>query len=383
MKRLISGIALCCLLASCADSGTPATTTSSTPSSSTTSTTTTTTTTTTVATTTTTEATTSTAAPSLTERDVTFASGDLELAGTLRLPEGDNAPAVVLIHGSGPNSRDEVLSGQLNMTFGFKIPVFAELGDALQQAGFAVLTYDKRTCGPFNGCADNGYPMPGDDITVDDFVTDAAAAVAFLRAQPEVDPARVFVVGHSQGAEFIPLLLQSDPELAGGVMLSGPYRPIDQLMEFQYDSSIDLMESLGMTEDQATSSAGMSDLAATLAGLQQIRDGSDEAVAGVSAAFWRSWFDLDEAKLAAVANVNQPVLILGGNYDWNVPPEEAQSWDTLFTDSGKAHTTAILDCVTHALNCVTETDITALGADDIGKHVADEVKTTLIDFLSS
>jgi uncharacterized protein len=309
-------------------------------------------------------------------------SGDLELSGTLRLPEEDNAPGVVLIHGSGPNSRDEVVRGQLNMSFGFEIPIFAEIGDALQQAGFAVLTYDKRTCGQFNGCAHNGYPLPGDDLVIDDFLADAQAAVTFLREQPEVDASRVSIAGHSQGGEFIPALLQADSELASGVMLSGPYRPIDQLVEFQYTSSLDLLESLGMTEDQAKEAQGMADLASTLDGLQQIRDGSDQAVAGVSAAFWNSWFDLDEAKLAAVPDITQPVLILGGLYDWNVPPVEADSWDQLFTDSGVEHTTVILDCVTHALNCVTETDLTAISADDIGQHVADGVISAVVDFLS-
>jgi pimeloyl-ACP methyl ester carboxylesterase len=268
------------------------------------------------------------------------------------------------------------------MSFGVEIPIFAELGDALQQAGFAVLTYDKRTCGPFNGCADNGYPLPGDDLVIDDFIADAQAAVAFLRQQPEVDPSRVSIAGHSQGGEFIPVMLAADPQLATGLMLSGPYRPIDQLMEFQYTSSIDLMESLGMTEEQAKGAPGMSDLAATLDGLQQIRDGSDEAVAGVSAAFWKSWFDLDDAKLAAAADVTQPVLVLGGAYDWNVPPAEADSWDQLFTDSGVAHTKVVLDCVTHALNCVTETNLTEITAADIGQHVADDVTSTMIDFLS-
>jgi uncharacterized protein len=373
-------IALCCLAVSCADSATSET--STTTISSTLATTTTSATVPDETTTTTGEPTSTTAPDTGTSREVAFTSGDLELSGTLRLPAGDNAPGVILIHGSGPNSRDEVIAGQLNMGFGFEIPVFSELADALQQAGFAVLTYDKRTCGPFNGCADNGYPLPGDDLMIGDFIADVEAAIAFLRDQPEIDPSRISVAGHSQGAEFIPVLLQADPQLASGVMLAGPYRPIDQISEFQYTSSVDLLESLGMTEDQAKAAPGMSDLKTTLDGLQQIRDGSDEAVAGVSAAFWKSWFDLDEAKLAAVPSITQPVLILGGNYDWNVPPDEAEAWDQLFAESGARHTTVILDCVTHALNCVSETDITALSADDIGSHVDDRVIGALVDFLS-
>jgi uncharacterized protein len=373
-------IALCCLAVSCADSATSET--STTTISSTLATTTTSATVPDETTTTTGEPTSTTAPDTGTSREVAFTSGDLELSGTLRLPAGDEAPGVILIHGSGPNSRDEVIAGQLNMGFGFEIPVFSELGDALQQAGFAVLTYDKRTCGPFNGCASNEYPLPGDDLVIGDFMADVEAAVAFLREQPEIDPSRISVAGHSQGAEFVPVLLQADPQLASGVLLAGPYRPIDQISEFQYTSSIDLLESLGMTEDQAKAAPGMSDLKTTLDGLQQIRDGSNEAVAGVSAAFWKSWFDLDEAKLAAVPGITQPVLILGGTYDWNVPPEDAESWDQLFAESGAQHTTVILDCVTHALNCVSETDITALSADDIGSHVDDGVIAALIDFLS-
>jgi hypothetical protein len=333
--------------------------------------------------TTTTEEPTSTTRPVTgTTREITFTSGDLELSGTLRLPPQENAPGIVLIHGSGPNSRDEVVAGQLNMGFGFEIPIFAELGDALQQAGFAVLTYDKRTCGPFNGCAENGYPLPGDDIMIGDFIADAQAAVAFLRDQPEVDPGRVSVAGHSQGADFITVLLQEDPDLASGVMLAGPERPIDQIMEFQYTSSIDLLETLGLPEAQAEQTPGVAELRTTLDGLQRIREGSDEAVAGVSAAFWRSWFDLDEAKLAAVADLTQPVLILNGDYDWNVPPVEAVSWDQLFTEKGAEHTTVVLDCVTHALNCVSETDIAKISADAIGTHVDERVISALIDFLS-
>ena len=314
-------------------------------------------------------------------REVTFPSADIELAGTLRLPEGESVPGVVLIHGSGPNSRDATVAGQLNMGFGFTIPIFAELGDALQDAGFAVLSYDKRSCGPFNGCADNGYLMPGDDIVVDDFITDAEAAVAFRRSQPEVDPDRVSVVGHSQGAEFVTLMLAADSQLANGVMLAGPYRPIDEINEFQYFSSLDLLVSLlGFTREQAVNELG--DFGMMLRGLADIRNGGTEPVSGVSATFWNSWFDLGNAKIEAVAASEQPVLILAGGYDWNMPVSEAEAWDELFTEAGREHTTVVLDCITHGLNCVSEPDITAIGADDIGEHVSQDVIDALVSFLT-
>ncbi|HEY0838563.1 MAG TPA: hypothetical protein VGD74_00110, partial [Vulgatibacter sp.] len=103
---------------------------------------------------------------SVASRDVTFASHGLELLGTITLPSrlDGPAPAVVLVHGSGPNARDEVMRGQMNMGFGFDLPVFRELAEGFSNAGYVVLRFDKRSCGPFNGCADNGYPMPDPDM---------------------------------------------------------------------------------------------------------------------------------------------------------------------------------------------------------------------------
>ena len=59
------------------------------------------------------------------------------LPGTLFLPKGvENAAAVILVHGSGPNDRDE--------TLGPNRP-FRDLATGLATRGIAVLSYDKRT----------------------------------------------------------------------------------------------------------------------------------------------------------------------------------------------------------------------------------------------
>ena len=69
----------------------------------------------------------------LSESLVTFQNQDFTLEGTLCLPEtdpGKKVPGVVIVHGSGPSSRDGFTQGQLNMGFGFTIPVYAELACA-------------------------------------------------------------------------------------------------------------------------------------------------------------------------------------------------------------------------------------------------------------
>jgi pimeloyl-ACP methyl ester carboxylesterase len=315
--------------------------------------------------------------------EVAIPAAGLDLAGTLRLPTGETpAPAVVLIHGSGPQNRDSRLPGQLNMGFGFEIPVFGELAEALQESGLAVLTYDKRSCGPFNGCADNGYPLPHDDLIIESFIDDARAGVEFLRQRPEVDRARISIVGHSQGAQFITLMLEEDPELASGVMIAGPYRPVDEITLGQLNSTIDLLGQLGMSEEEALALPTVRPLVDIVNGLADIRSGGSEPVAGVNAEFWQSWLNLHERSLSAASGITQPILVLNGDYDWNIPASEAQAWGEYLAGVDADFELVILPCVTHALNCIAESDPTAITPMDIGPTVAPEVIDALIAFLA-
>lgn len=132
------------------------------------------------------------------------------LSGTLTLPEGDGPFAtVLLLTGSGPIDRD---SNHKRMRF----DVTAQLAGALAEAGFASFRYDKRGVGA----------SPGDwrKSGLWDNVDDAAAALAMLRARPEVDPSRLAVAGHSEGAVQAVALAARDRDLAGVVLLAGSAR---------------------------------------------------------------------------------------------------------------------------------------------------------------
>src|SRR5262249_49102198 len=113
----------------------------------------------------------------LPSREVKFAPAHRgELPGTLLLPKGRGPfPAVVFVHGSGPNDREEAVGGTR---------VSRDLADGLADRGIASLRYEKRT-----------KARPEDyrgAYTVDDETTDdAVAAAAFLRTQAEIDPKRI------------------------------------------------------------------------------------------------------------------------------------------------------------------------------------------------
>jgi hypothetical protein len=121
--------------------------------------------------------------PARLEEDVRFSNAGVELAGTLVLPSGPRPhPAVVFIHGSGAEGR---------WASRFLARRFAEIG-------VAGLIWDKRGVGESTGAwTDAGF---------EDLAADAAAAVAFLRGRPEIDPQRVGIHGHSQGGTIAPMV---------------------------------------------------------------------------------------------------------------------------------------------------------------------------------
>ncbi|MEZ4422486.1 MAG: alpha/beta hydrolase [Gemmatimonadota bacterium] len=151
--------------------------------------------------------------------DVSFAGGaaDVTLAGTLTLPPGSGPfPAVVLISGSGPQDRDETLLGH---------KPFLVLADHFTRAGIAVLRYDDR------GVAGSTGTFAA--ATSEDFTEDAAAAVRFLAARPEIDPARIGLVGHSEGGLVAPLVETRHGGVAFLVLMAGPGLPGHEILELQ------------------------------------------------------------------------------------------------------------------------------------------------------
>ncbi|AQR63252.1 hypothetical protein BZG35_00045 [Brevundimonas sp. LM2] len=141
-------------------------------------------------------------------QDVTFRNnGDgITLAGTLTLPQGPGPfPAVVLLTGSGAQDRDETILDHRP---------FAVWADTLTRRGIAVLRYDDRGVGGSGGGSL--------DETTADFAGDAAAAVDLLRARPEIDPARIGLIGHSEGGTAALIATSAGVPVAFVVLIAGP-----------------------------------------------------------------------------------------------------------------------------------------------------------------
>lgn len=166
------------------------------------------------------------------EEEVTVANGEIKLAGTLTLPAGPGPhPAAVLITGSGPQDRDEALMGHRP---------FLVLADHLTRQGIAVLRYDDRGVAKSTG--------DFSQATHADFVTDALAAVSWLKTRKEIDGRRIGLIGHSEGGIVAPLAAAQRPEdIAYLVLLAGVGVRVEQLMVRQVEDSARLA---GATEEQ-------------------------------------------------------------------------------------------------------------------------------------
>ena len=259
------------------------------------------------------------------EEEVTFedAAGHAKLAGTLTVPQGAGPfPAVVLVSGSGPNTRNEpIMSHQL----------FLVLADHLTRHGIAVLRYDKRGTGASTG----DYAK----ATTQDFANDADAAAIYLRGRKEVDPAKVGLIGHSEGGLIVPMVAVADPKVDFIVMMAGPGVDGEKVLSEQGRL---ISKAMGLSDEKVAKSSALRDqliaivrtepdpaLAAAKmravllapAKAQGMSDAAiDSQIAALNTDWFRYFFNYDPAP--TLRKVRCPVLAMIGSKDLQVPPDQ-------------------------------------------------------------
>jgi uncharacterized protein len=235
------------------------------------------------------------AAAAHTEREVRISSDGPVLAGTLLLPAGPGPhPAVVFAHGAGPHDR-----------FG----TFRLLGSHMARRGVAALMYDKRGVGDSTG----SYT----DATFDDLTADTLAGVDLLARHPGVAADRIGVVGFSQGGWTVADAARQRDDIAFVIAMSASgFTPADQ-QAWLHGS---MLAARGFDR----SALRMADRVSRMlySSLDLVEAGVMPAIPHIPG-FWFHALDPYQETAELWADVRQPVLLMWGAQDCQVPAHDS------------------------------------------------------------
>lgn len=226
------------------------------------------------------------------------------LPGTLTLPkEGTNLPLAVLVHGSGPNDRNETVGAT---------QLFHDLALALAEKGIASIRYDKRTL--IHAASFTPEEMQNFSV-YQESIEDAVLAARLAQTIERIDDQRVFVVGHSLGAMIAPRIYDEGRGLFKGmVLLNGSPRTLLEIMIDQNQAMVDTLEGDMKAQQQAMLNALTSEAEKNLALPKEELPG--KAIFGQPAYYFWEMARFDTAHLIRESGV--PILIINGGSDFQV-----------------------------------------------------------------
>lgn len=258
------------------------------------------------------------------EKNITITHDEINLPAIITIPKGKGPfPAIILVHGSGPNDKDE--------TIGRNKP-FKDLAWGLASKGIAVLRYDKRTF-VFPGKNNNTNSC----FTIDEeVIEDALAAFNTLKdfKEENIKISDVYFLGHSLGGCLSPKIMNSINNKASGIiMMASPYRFMDEVLYDQVNSMIK------QAEKDSTDIKPLEELYTKVLNLKNMRLNKQVFPAAdlpfnLCSNYWEGLNNtepVDELK-----NVNKPILFMQGGKDFEVSPNEFQMYKTYLSSRKSA-----------------------------------------------
>lgn len=244
---------------------------------------------------------------------LSFQSGKYELHGAMTKPSGKGPfPLAVLVHGSGPLNRDSEIAlvnedqhciypGLENDT----LRLFKDLADQLSNRGLAVFRYDKRN---YSYSALNNNP----DFTPYNLIEDVHAAIDFMKTRNKVDTNNIILIGHSQGANLIPIVANDRNDIKALIGLATPAQRIDTLISLQLHS----------VKEKCPNLEYMNEYDGIIKGLKMLQKDSlpsHHQFLGWYPNYWSAWKEITANTLQNYRSSSLPTLFLQGSEDFNVP----------------------------------------------------------------
>jgi dienelactone hydrolase len=250
------------------------------------------------------------------ETEVTVGSGEWALPGTLTVPKGEGTfPALVLVHGSGSNNRDEELGPN---------KPFKDLAWGLASRGIAVFRYDKRN--KVYGAKILADPKREATMTVkDETIDDALAAATLLKKTTKIDGKRIFILGHSLGGFLLPrIALAAVPlEIAGFISMAGLTRPLEETILRQTEY-LYALTGAALSDENKKKLENIKTVVAKVKALTDADKDSTVKLLGAMPAYWLDLRGYNPPELAK--SVKKPMLFLQGGRDYQVQTADLDNW---------------------------------------------------------
>jgi dienelactone hydrolase len=242
----------------------------------------------------------------ISEREVKVGSGEWAVDGTLTIPAGKGPfPAVLFIPGSGMGDRDLTIGAH---------KMFREMAQYFAERGIVSLRIEKRLRQHVDKFRERQI-MPS---LRTEYLDDAVTATRLLSTFAEVDPKRVYVLGHSQGATFAPLVARQAGDVAGVIILSGSTRKPGEMI---VEQATHVLAQPNISDDERK---GANEALAAGKQLQNLPKDDNAFVAGMPVSYWRAFYDYDAA--AEAASLHSRVLVIQQGRDYEVTDKDLAGW---------------------------------------------------------
>ena len=227
------------------------------------------------------------------------------IGATLTRPKagtGARLPAVVLLGSASAGDRDGFLNG---------VPILGQLAGALADAGFLVVRYDRRGFGQSGGRSESA--------TIVDSAEDARVVVRWLSDRKDVDPKRVALVGHAEGAWIAILTANRERRIAAVASIAGASTTGAELNLEQQQYELNQL-SLPAAERAKKIALQKQIQSAVMTGKGWESIPANER-RDADTPWFHSYLMFDPAK--TVSDLKQPILIVHGALDKEIPPAHA------------------------------------------------------------
>lgn len=151
---------------------------------------------------------------------------EVDIAGTLVVPEGVNqSPVVILLSGSGAQNRDSEIAG---------FRPFADIAEHLKSQGIASFRFDDRQIGESTGNFS--------EASLSALASDANSVIQFLQDSTDTQFGEIILLGHSQGGIVAGEVAQSNPDVDQLVLMASPAVSMMRILRFQVRQSYEQID---------------------------------------------------------------------------------------------------------------------------------------------